>query len=692
MPHARWAAAWLPPLLLPLLAAAAPDAAVDAPAEQRELETVTVTATRREARSRDVAAAIGQVSMKEVLATAPDVIAEALRGQPGAFFQQTTPGQGTPIIRGLKGSQILHLVDGMRLNNAFFRSAPNQYLALVDAYAVERIEVVRGAAGALYGADAMGGVVQVLTREPATDADARRAGGRLFGAWSSADHGLALRADGELAGDGAGFVGGVTLQDYRDRRTARGTVRPSAYRAEAADAKAVFAVGAAGELMLSAQVAEQPSTPRTDELVPGFGQTTPASEQFRFAPNRRSFLHARYRWRGDSRAFTDLELHLARQVVTDDRVTQDFGAPLVSREHNESTLDGLTLQAGAAATEALRLTWGLEVYRDEVRSARRRGAPGEEGVPVASRFPDGSSMDSEAAYLAAAWTPAGRLALDAGLRFSRFDIHLPPTPVGPGARLSPDDVSGDLRAVWALSGTTRLVANLGRGFRPPNIFDLGTLGPRPGNRFNVANPDLGPETVWSYDLGIKSVSGAWEVEAFAFHLDYRDKITSVLTGEITPEGREVVRSENLAEVSLWGVEAGLRWQPAPGTRAYLTVNYTRGEERERAAAALPADRVPPLNGTLGVAFDLGEAFTLEPFLFFAAGQDRLSPRDASDPRIDPLGTPGWVTLNLAAGWRISASLRLDLLLENLGDKAYREHGSGIDAPGRNLGLRLTALF
>ena len=133
--------------------------------ENRDVETVQVTATRSEALHRDVSAAVISVGKEQVRAESPDVLAEILRGLPGVFFQQTTPGQGIPIIRGLKGSQILHLVDGMRINNAFFRDAPNQYLGLVDAFAIDRIEVVRGASGSAYGADAMGGVVNILTPE-----------------------------------------------------------------------------------------------------------------------------------------------------------------------------------------------------------------------------------------------------------------------------------------------------------------------------------------------------------------------------------------------------------------------------------------------------------------------------------------------------------------------------------------------
>lgn len=84
-------------------------------------------------------------------------------------MQQTTPGQGVVILRGLKGSEVLHVVDGFRLNNAIFRNAPNQYVALVDSQSLARIEAVRGPMSALYGSDAMGGVLQMLTWEPRFD-------------------------------------------------------------------------------------------------------------------------------------------------------------------------------------------------------------------------------------------------------------------------------------------------------------------------------------------------------------------------------------------------------------------------------------------------------------------------------------------------------------------------------------------
>jgi len=662
----------------------------------RTMESVMVTATRTEETILDVNEAISVIDSEEIKQLAPELLAEMLRGVPGAFFQQTTPGQGIPIIRGLKGSQVLHLVDGMRLNNAFFRNAPNQYLGLVDAYATERAEIVRGSAPSLYGADAMGGVVSVLTREPDfVDRDWLNEG-RMYGSYNSVDNSLIGRLDTAGGRAGSALSGGLTYQSHDDRKVGGGeTIEPSGYRVRAADLKWRQNLGEQSELMLSAQYLEQPSTPRVDELVPGYGQQQPASEQYEFMPNKRSFLHARYRLQGQSRWFSQFEAHLARQVITDDRLTQDYGASDITNESNESKLDGLTLQFnspwGTGIGPQKELIWGLEYYTDKISSSRvRHHQESGESRPVRGRFPDGSGMDSAAIYASNSWHWE-RLALTAGLRYSRFNISLPATAEIEATRLKPDDLTGDIHFGYDLRPGVRLVANAGRGFRPPNIFDLGTLGSRPGNRFNVPNPNLEPESVWSYDIGIKLTRDRWQAEAYAWYADYNNKISSRFTGEVTPQGRLVVQSDNLNQATLYGIESGLRYFSDDNLEFYAVLNYTRGEESDT-GTTVPADRIPPLNGKLGVIYQPNSQVRIEPYLNFAGRQDRLSPRDEEDPRINPQGTAGWGTINLLLSWQTGQRTTLGLRLQNLGDRSYREHGSGIDAPGRNVGVWIDTSF
>jgi len=665
--------------------------------EVLKMETVQVTATRRPVRILEAAEAVTLVDDASIARESPGILAEVLRGRIGAFFQQTTPGQGIPIIRGLKGSEVLHLVDGMRLNNAFFRNAPNQYLGLVDAYAIDRIEVVRGSAPSLHGADAMGGVVQILTPEPELPGSAWGRQSNFYGSFNSVDESVTVRASSVFGREGSTISGGITWQDFGDRRSGDGSkISPTEFEVRAADIKWRQALSASTELMVSAQVLEQPSTPRIDELVAGYGQEAPSSSLYRFRPNRRSFLHARFRLNGLSRWFDRMEIHVARQVITDDRLTQDLGEPLQVSEANGSTLDGFTMQFDTLLNKSdsgeVGIVWGWEYYTDTIESSRTvLNTVSGESQAARGRFPDDSRMDSIAVYAAGHWQ-TGRLTLNAGIRYSAFEIRLPAGEEIAETTLRPDDFTGDLHVAWALRPHVSLAANFGRGFRPPNIFDLGTLGSRPGNRFNEPNPNLKPEQVWSYDFGVKAAGTHLEGELFLFYLDYRDRISSVFTGASTPQGRQVVRSENVNDAAFYGIESALQWRSDKGWEVFAVVNYTRGEEKDIQLGTVPADRVPPVNGRLGVIVGSGAGFRLQPWMDFAGRQDRLSPRDVEDPRIAPSGTSAFVTLNLLLSWQTSSGHEFGLRLENLTDRHYREHGSGIDAPGRNIGLWFNATF
>ena len=95
---------------------------------------------------------------------------------------------------------------------------------------------------------------------------------------------------------------------------------------------------------------------------------------------------------------------------------------------------------------------------------------------------------------------------------------------------------------------------------------------------------------------------------------------------------------------------------------------------------------------MGLEYFFNEKWRIEPYLLFASRQDRLSPRDIGDPRINPGGTEGWGTLNLLMDWQATPTTQLGLRLENLSDEAYREHASGIDAAGRNIGVWVNYIF
>lgn len=676
------------------------------------LTTVQVTAQRIESPIARVAPWVSVVEQDAMRAAAPQVPAEALRGTPGAFFQQTAPGQGMAIVRGLKGAEVLHLVDGMRLNNAFFRTAPSQYVALVDPQSVDRIELVRGPAATLYGSDAMGGVVHMITAEPQFASSDWQMRGTASASYASGDVGRQGRLTTVIGRTGLSWSLGASRSEFGTRdvtgsgQSANGAgvialtdrVAPSSYETRGFDTKILWAPTARSEWLFSAQSFEAPNLPRYNEVVPGFGtaaagQADAAISQY---DNARRFAHVRYRARFETGRIRLVELHAARQTVIDDRFDRSLDLTTDAAERNRSTLDGFTAMAHAVLSPAWSLTFGTDAYRDSIRSSRadtRAGVTVVNGPAssVKSRFPDGATSDSLGLYTNAAFAPASAWRFDAALRADHVSVDLPVADRLSGGRFEETALSGGAGASWAFTPTWSWHTNLRHGFRAPNVNDLAQIGRRTNNRIVIANTALGAESLWSLDTGLRGAGSSWSAEAALFYARYRDRITLVDTGVVYANGVNgcsraagclEAQSRNIARASYYGFEGGWRWQGAQLGLA-ATLNYTFGEQ-ESAGVTTPANRVPPLNGMLSMSWRASDSVDAELRGWFAGRQDRLDPSDLRDNRIDPTGTPGYTSLDAAVAWRPNESLVLRLSGRNLLDRDYREHGSGIDATGRSV--------
>ncbi|MEN8720053.1 MAG: TonB-dependent receptor [Oceanococcaceae bacterium] len=614
----------------------------------------------------------------------PGVLPEMLEAVPGVFLQQTTPGQGIAIIRGLKGSEVLHRVDGMRLNFGFLRNAPNQYLALVDPQALSRVEVSRGPGAAHLGADAMGGVIDMISHRAGYARGAHTENALAVGMNSAAvDESLQVHTRWDHRRERLGLTVGASARQHGPRTNGRGAELPfTGYQARAADANLRLAPRADQEWSLTLQHLRQPSTPRHDQLVAGFGQTEPERAEFFFEPSQRDFAHLRVHFDDAISSADHLQINLAWQRMIDDTRRRNLDSNQRDREFNRSELLGLTLAAEDRLTAAHTLRYGIELYHDRIASRAERididsGATTERE----SRFPDGSTMRHLDAYVQHLWQ-GERTAIDAGLRVSEVDVDLRADGARDAFRLRREDLSGHLQASWTLTPRLALSGRLGRGVRTPNVFDLGAIGPRPGGRFNAPNPNLRNETIHGADLGLHWREAAQDAEITLWWAEYRDKIVSVDTGELTDNGETIVRSDNLGRVELRGAELLWRWRPAPAWHVRIVGATVWGAERVNGRAQA-ADRIPPVQGHATVSYRSRADHRFRLGLHSAGRQERLSPRDRADPRINPQGTAGWARVEAQARFRLPGGLDLLLAVDNILDQNYRRHGSGVDAPGRD---------
>jgi outer membrane receptor protein involved in Fe transport len=682
-----------------------------------ELSPIQVTAGRQPESQYQVPQPVTVLTGAEIDRLDPQVLAQALAYQPGAFFQQSGPGQGIVIVRGLKGSEVLHLVDGFRLNNAFFRNSPSQYVALVDPRNVAQLELLRGPNATIYGSDAMGGVFQVLTPEYRFDGPGWDLRGGAEAHYGSAD--LERSGRVELATGNSLFSvgGGVSYGEYGMRKLATDGQSPdgqggwtlaervndTGYESRAYDVKLMLRPGA-HEVMLATQSFEVPELQRYFQTVSGYGSAPPPRRIAEFRNDRR-FYHLRYRYTQPLAFLEGLEAHVGRQVMTDDRLDRNNpaspGTPRDEFTFNDSTLDGVTLQA-ETGLGSQRLRYGVEFYTDEVRSSAYRETPPGSGVVTYpdgtsffSPFPDGSRANDLGVWVLDEWHATDALLLEGGVRYSRHETDIARGDRAFGAQLRQDDFTGNVGARYALTESLAWTTNVGRGFRAPNLFDLALVGQRASNRIVVANLDLRPESVTTYDTGLKAVAGGFTSEFSVFYSDYADRIVTVNPafaegapecpddGDATTTG--CAQNQNIAASRYYGFEGGTRWAVTEKVTARATLNYTWGDQ-EQGAVRTPANRVPPLNGLVAVELRPLECVTVEPWLFWAGRQERLDPNDLTDTRIHPAGTGGYAVVNLRLGWRPTPATRVQLDGSNLLDKAYREHGSGIDGPARGLGI------
>ncbi|MCF6320036.1 MAG: TonB-dependent receptor, partial [Proteobacteria bacterium] len=653
------------------------------------VDHIFVTASKKHRSIENLATAVSVVTKAEILEKNITLLPDLLREEAGVYIQQTTPGQGIPIIRGLKGSENVHLIDGMRLNTAFFRNSPNQYLALVDPFMTEQIEIIRGPASVLYGGDALGGVINILTHTPSFQGENWQQLGEMFVSYDSADQKTLSHVSFDLGNEKIATTFGLSYQNIGTRTIGGGTEIPfTSYISKAFNNKWVLNLSENKQLKFDVQYLTQPATPRVDELVAGYGQEQPDSSLFLFSPNQRQFLHLSYNDTSPTVLYDKADYQMAWQLIKDHRIKSPFDSESITQEQNESALFSFQSSFNKKFNDTFDAVYGLDFYNDTISSAKQTIDDGITNIKD-PRFPDDSTMRHVGLF--ADFTKiVGDHDFTLGFRYSDYKIDLNSPDINTDTLLL-NDLTWHTSWLYHFDDNNRLFANLGRGFRPPNIFDLGQVGDRPGNRFNIINTEVKPETVHTLDFGWKHFGDAWNVDFTLFYSQYKDKIASVETGELTDDGQFIVQSQNINDVKLYGLESSFKYDLNASSEIKMVLNYTWGEETSNGISEA-ADRIPPLNGFIGYKKKLNSKWSLNPKIIYAATQDRLSARDTRDVGINPEGTGGFITYNIYANWKPTGTINIRFGLENLFDKKYREHGSGLEAAGRNFQASFNYLF
>lgn len=652
------------------------------------LEDVVVTATGSEKERFDTALPINLIESRDMEERIVVSAADLLRFEPGVDAVATGTGSVHPMIRGLSGERVLVLVDGIRLSEQ--RPGGNHAFSL-DPAQVERVEVVRGPASVLYGSDAIGGVVNFITKrtdketseestgEPRVSGEVTLQGQDNGEGWKTSTHVTCSE------GRASTYAGG-SFTDSNDLENRDGTVENSFYEGYTLWGGGSYA-GDGWKAYMDYSFME------ADIGVPG--ESAFAEDYFKDERHQR------------------LALGVEAEEVTPtlEKVGIDFGWQRHNRNRYRRKTSGLPAavlgdmevniqvdidtftfkpQAVLVPNDTHRITLGLDTFYEVASSSRTMSDtasswvnPGFSGVPV---IPD-STRIGVGAFVQDEMALGDRWVVTPGLRADWIEAS---TDGATGHMISSSEsssssaISGNLGLLYKATNEVNLYANAGRAFRAPTLLELYFYGPHDVAN-DIGDPDLDSETSWNFDLGVKTRFDRLQTMTAIFY----NSIDDYIAKELQTSGD--YEYKNYADVTIYGAEAGIDYDWGAGFSSYLTGSYVLGEKSD-SNEDLPS--IPPFKARYGIRYDLEVRNT--GLWAELSGTTALAQHDAAASETE---TDGYTVGDLRMGVDLDDSWSFVFAVENMADVVYEDHlspawqDSGLsDQPGRCIKLMAKTRF
>lgn len=590
------------------------------------LQPVVVTATAGERNLADVPASVSVVQGAALRERPVLDLADALRGTEGINIQSAGLGRRAVSIRGMDAAHTLFLVDGKRISASSSGISHSDYeLGWVPTEAIERVEVVRGPLSSLYGSEALGGVVNVITRT-ATDEwqgslssyyvkPAHDTGGAQFK--------TGLYAGGPLVKD---VLGLSVWGEYLRRNALEDGSNPGL---SLLDRNVARSGNAALSWTPDGRQRIDVTAGAGNEERDGVRGTTAASYESDDTVRRRHYSAA---YRGDwSWGSSDVKLY--RSTLYRENWRSDGGTATGPNRFVDTVADAsLKLVPWAGHT----LTLGGTARREKLEDPT---------VNRAGRL----SMQHYAALLQDEWRLNRQWELVLG---GRLDWH-----EEFGREASPRAY-----VLYHFNDALTFKGGIGKGFKAPTLKQLSpeyeSRAAMGGRGIIRGNPDLLPETAVSFEAGLDYDGGGWNANAMVFQNDVKNLIETQRAASCDIKGLTCLYYQNVAKARIRGLELGggvdLPWQMR------LDANYMWLDPKNRETGETLADR-PRHSGGATLAWSPLPAWTARLRAEIVGRQYN----SGSTPRTE---RPGYALLSLYADYAINRYLTLQAGVENLGDR------------------------
>lgn len=700
-----------------------------------DLDILTISAHKWEQKAEDLPLRVQSIH-RDALFFQPPTTADLIGNSGDVFIQKSQQGGGSPMIRGFAANRILLVYEGQRVNNAIFRSGNLQNIILFDANAMESAEVVFGPGSTIYGSDALGGVIDFRTFEPQFQNDSSLAfygqakagyasasnelnGHVHFGLsgskWSSFTSASVVRFDDLVMGSNGpdeylrlNYVIQVDQIDTVMVNPEPKKQISSGYNQLNFIQKVGLKINEYSTLTLGVHWAQTSDIPRYDRLILESEDGLTNAEWY-YGPQQ--WLNANLNFENNKAhaLYSESRIILGYQLMKESRHDRKFGNSTLRNRDERVDAITLNMDLNKVFSEKVQLFYGLEGIFNHVQSnANKTNILTRESEASATRYPDGSQYASGGLYALVKWKPSVRWTLSGGLRYSSywlngaFDTTYYNFEITSFSQ-STAALTPSLGGVFKPSEKVRIYANIGQGFRAPNIDDVAKVFDSAPGKVVVPNPNLNPENVASFDLGFDyTPSSMIRIEVSGFYSLLSDVMVideSTLNGTdsiVYDDELSAIQSlQNVGSGWITGAQAGIIANLSDRFSIKGNITYTRGKDENQEALR----HVTPLFGSFHIEY-VHQHFRLDlnTQASGAIAYDDLAPSERDKPHLyakDEMGqpySPQWVTINLNGSWFITQKIRFNVGVENILDARYRTYSSGIAAPGRNFLAALVVLF
>ncbi len=690
------------------------------------------------------------VGAKRLTELQPATLGDALINTGQVFVQKSQMGGGSPILRGFEASRVLLVMDGVRINNATYRSGHLQDIITIDPFILDRMEVNFGSGSTLYGSDAMGGVLYFKTREATV--------GNFFVKptatirYLSASASLIGNAGLQFQSQKVGAIFSCTRSQFGDLRsgsknysnwdtfgllpnyvsqingidTVLQNPNPNNQQGTGYSQTDIFA-------KISAQLGKFHHTinfqnsfsaliPRYDRLSQFNAMGMPIYGRWDYAPQSRGFLGYQLKTGTNNH---NIRLSIAQQNTQLARVTRNFKDINERTQLDKVKMLTLNLDRHDQLGNGLTFNSGLEfVFNGVVSTGTNRNILTNTVSETQSRYSDSGSttqMFSIFEQMVYVIEKTGTV-VQVGFRLANYRLEALYSRSNPWklpfSSISFQSISPsyDMGITQELKKGFMFKASINQAYRNPNIDDMTKVfESQPGIKLLVPNERLKAEQSITVDLGClwrKDNRFAFEAGIFNSHVrdllldqpgSFNKKDSFLYDGRLTP----VYQIVNVAVARIYGFYANAKIR----LRKQLWFSGSISDTKGRYAIApkedeQPLDHIPPVFGQFSLRWNAKDWFLEGQCLFNGtkkaeeysnSGEDNqnMQPIGLNDINGDKIAdgfNPSWQCWNFRSGYQHKSGCNFAISLDNIFDLHYRYFASGMSASGRSINLSLGYRF